>query len=403
MRLRFTNARLCLPDGTTPRGELRIYEGRIADLAADLAPVAGEQVLDAAGAFLAPGFVDLHVHGALGRDAMEATPEAFETICRYHATGGTTTLALTTVCASWRDIGLALDAVRAWREASGKTGARLAGMHVEGPYFSPERRGAHRPEFLREPEPNDIDHWVRYTDVITQITLAPELPGMRELIPALVAAGIRVSGGHSDAWDEDAQAAFAGGMRQVTHTFNCMSSARRRGPFRVAGLLEAALAHPEVVCEVIADGHHVSPTLLRMLWNAKGAAQVALITDAAAGAGLPLDAEFFLGDVRCLVADGVAMTDDGRALAGSTCRMIDSVRTLVERAGVPLGEAVQAATATPARALGAQAECGALVAGRRADLTLFDADFRVRGTWVAGREVFNCLQQGTETPGDSPH
>jgi N-acetylglucosamine-6-phosphate deacetylase len=382
-----SGVRLCRPDGSTELGGLRIDGDRIAEVGAEVSSAGGSGF---EGGILAPGFIDLHVHGALGRDAMEATPEAFETICRYHASGGTTTLALTTVCASWRAIGEALDCTRAWRPESGRTGARLAGMHVEGPYFSPERRGAHRAELLRVPEPDDIDHWVRYDDVITQITLAPELPGMRELIPALVAAGLRVSGGHSDAWDEDAQAAFAGGMRQVTHAFNCMSTARRRGPFRVAGLLEAALAHPEVVCEVIADGFHVSPTLLRMLWNAKGPEGVALITDATAGAGLARGAEFSLGDVQCRVADGVAMTGDGGSLAGSTCRMIDGVRTLVEQAGVPLGDAVLAATATPARALGLEAECGALTPGLRADLVLFDADFRVLRTWVAGREVFRA-------------
>ncbi len=249
------------------------------------------------------------------------------------------------------------------------------------------RRSPGRTTRIRVPKPDDLDHWVRYTDVITQITLAPELPGMRELIPELVAAGIRVSGGHSDAWDEDAQAAFASGMRQVTHTFNCMSSARRRGAFRVAGLLEAALAHPDVICEVIADGKHVSPTLLRMLWNAKGAARVALITDATAGAGLERGAEFSLGDIRCRVDDGVALTADGSALAGSTCRMIDGVRTLIREAGVPLGEAIQAATLTPAKAL-SQGDCGRLEAGCRADLVLFDEDFEIRQTWIGGGMVF---------------
>jgi len=380
-----SGARLCLPDGRIEPGSIRIENSRIIAVGPDISAAGAIRVDDL---FLAPGFIDLHVHGALGCDAMDATPEALEAICRYHATGGTTTLALTTICASWRDIGRALDAVRAWRPLSGATGARLAGMHVEGPYFSPERRGAHRAELLRVPEPDDIDHWVRYDDVITQITLAPELPGMRELIPALVAAGIRVSGGHSDAWDEDVQAAFAAGMRQVTHTFNCMSSARRRGPFRVAGLLEAALAHPEVICEVIADGFHVSPTLLRMLWNAKGADGVALITDATAGAGLAPGAEFSLGDVACRVADGVAMTADGTALAGSTCRMIDGVRTLVEKAGVPLGQAVLSATSTPADALG-RGDLGRLQSGVRADFVIFDESFRVRQTWVDGAKVFD--------------
>ncbi len=381
--VRFKQARLCLPDGALTVGDLRLAGGRIAALAPELAAEPGEELIDATGLVLAPGFIDLHVHGALGRDTMEATQEAFDIIARYHASGGVTTLALTTICASWLDIGRVLDAARVYRSGAG---ARLAGIHVEGPYFSRQKPGAHRLDLIRDPMPADIDHWVRYVDTITQITLAPELPGMRELIPALVGAGIRVSCGHSDAWDEDARMAFAAGARQVTHAFNCMSTARRRGPYRVAGLLEAALADPDVVCEIIADGRHVSPTLLRMLWNAKGPSRVALITDATAGAGLPRGAEFSLGDVRCRVDDGVALTVDGVALAGSTCRMIDGVRTLVREAGVPLGEAVLAATRTPAAALGL-ADRGRLEAGALADVALFDSDFAMRGVWVEGRRV----------------
>lgn len=382
------NARLCLPDGRIERGAVRMGGGRISAAGPQVIVDPHDEIVDVNGAFVAPGFIDMHIHGALGRDAMEATPEAFETICRYHASGGTTALALTTVCASWLDIGRVLDCARDWRGTSGVTGARLLGVHVEGPYFSPEKRGAHRPEFLRVPEPNDIDHWIRYTDIITKITLAPELPGMERLIPELVAAGIAVSGGHSDAWDEDARRAFAAGMRQVTHTFNCMSSARRCGAHRVAGLLEAAFADSAVVCEVIADGHHVSPTLLRMLWNAKGADHVALVTDASAGAGMEAGAEFDLGEVHCRVGDGVAFTADGEAMAGSTCRMIDGVRTLVESGGVSLADAVKCATLTPARVLGIDDDCGALAAGMRADLVAFDGSFRVCGTWVGGRRVF---------------
>ncbi len=388
MNFHLVNGRLCLPNGRIETAELRVRDGAITAVGPRLAAVAGDRRLDAGGLFVSPGFIDLHAHGALGRDAMDATPESLETICRHHATGGTTTLALTTVCASWHDIGRALDAVRDWRPSSGVTGARLAGMHVEGPYFAPEKRGAHRPEFLRVPAPDDIDHWVRYADVITQITLAPELPGMGSLIPQLVAAGIRVSGGHSDAWDEDAQGAFAAGMRQVTHTFNCMSAARRRGPFRVAGLLEAALAHPAVLCEVIADGFHVSPTLLRMLWRAKGPDGIALVTDATAGAGLADGVEFLLGDIPARVVEGVAITADGTALAGSTIRMIDGIATMVRAAGLTLAEAVRLATRTPARALGLEGECGAIATNLRADLVFFDDDLHVHRTCVHGRDVF---------------
>ena len=384
--VRFQQAGLCLPDGTVSTGDVCVRGGKIAAIAPRLAPEPGEEIIDAAGSYLAPGFIDMHVHGALGRDTMEATAEAFEAIARHHATGGATTIALTTICASWLDIGRVLDAAREWRPRSGASGARLAGIHVEGPYFSRAKPGAHRLEFIRDPKPDDIDHWARYAGTITQITLAPELPGMRGLIPALVEAGIRVSCGHSDAWDEDARMAFAAGARQVTHTFNCMSSARRRGPYRVAGLLEAALADPDVVCEVIADGRHVSPTLLRMLLNAKGPSRVALVTDATAGAGLERGEEFSLGDVRCRVEDGVALTAAGSALAGSTCRMIDGIRTLVREAGVPLGEAVLSATRTPAAALGL-ADRGHLEVGALADVVLFDADFSVKGVWIAGGRV----------------
>lgn len=386
----FTNARLCLPNGRVESGALRVRDGRIAAVGPQVIRESFDEVIDCGGNLLSPGLIDIHVHGALGRDAMEATPEAFETICRFHASGGTTTLALTTVCASWLDIGAVLDTARQWRPESGRTGARLAGIHVEGPYFSPERRGAHRPDFLRVPGENDADHWRRYVDVITKITLAPELPGMEWLIPQLVEAGIAVSGGHSDAWDEDAQRAFSHGMRQVTHTFNCMSTSRRRGALRVAGLLEAALAKPEVVCEVIADGHHVSPTLLRMLWNAKGADRVALITDATAGAGLEPGAEFELGGISCRVSEGVAMTADGAALAGSTARMIDCLKNVVTLAGVALPEALRAATVTPAATLGLECETGSLTPGMNADLIVFTNDFSICQTWVRGRRVFDA-------------
>lgn len=382
----FSGASLCLPDGSVATGDLRVRGGCVAEIGGRLEARPGERIVDGRGAFLSPGFVDGHVHGAMGRDTMEATPEAFEAICRYHGTGGTTSLALTTICATWLDIGKVLDVAREWGPHSGGSGARLEGVHVEGPYFSPAKPGAHHVSLIRDPKPDDIDHWVRYAGTITQITLAPELPGMSELIPALVAAGIPVSCGHSDAWDEDAQMAFRSGAHKVTHTFNCMSSARRRGPYRVAGLLEAALANPDVVCEVIADGRHVSPTLLCMLWNAKGRSRVALITDATAGAGLRRGAEFSLGGIRCRVDDGVALTVDGSALAGSTCRMIDGVRTLVRQAGVPVGEAVVAATVTPATAMGLAGR-GRLASGSCADLVLFDEDFCVRQTWVDGRLV----------------
>jgi N-acetylglucosamine-6-phosphate deacetylase len=380
------NARLLFPDRLS-RGALRIEAGKIvAILHDDAVPEPGEEVRDLGGQFLAPGFIDLHIHGAVRRDSMEATAEAWDAICRFHARGGTTSLALATVCATAEDLQSVLNLADV-RCGVVTGGARLLGIHIEGPYFSREKPGAHRLDLIRNPDPAEYHGWLQHAGSITQMTLAPELPGALELIDTLAAMGIRVSGGHTDAWDEEAATAFAHGMRQATHTFNCMSSARRRGPFRVAGMLEFALSEPEMLCELIADGRHVSPTLMRMLYQAKGADGIALVTDAAAGAGLAEEEHFHLGGIEGVVRDEVALTADGRALCSSTATMIRLVRNMVQLVEVPLVEAVRMATLNPARALGIEARKGTLAAGADADLVVFTDDFEVTQTFVGGIPV----------------
>ena len=383
------NARLILPDRIAV-GHLRIEAGKISALLSHESMLPREpDEIDLGGCFLAPGFIDMHIHGALHRDTMEADSEAFAAICRYHARGGTTALALTTITATTEDILRVLRAVESYRETPALDGARVLGVHVEGPYFSKEKPGAHRLDLIRHPRREEWEKFIlAHGAVITQMTIAPELPGALDLIAALGKYGIRASGGHSDAWDEEAAAGFAHGMRQATHTFNCMSSSRRRGPYRVAGLLEFVLGEPEILCEVIADGRHVSPTLLRMLYQAKGPDGIVLITDASAGAGLAEETPFALGDIECVVRDEVGLTADGKALAGSTATMIRVVRGMVEYGGVPLVEAVRMATLNPARALGLEALKGTLAVGADADLVVFSDDFEVRHTFVAGRALF---------------
>jgi len=387
----FKNARLIFPDRIEPNGDLRATDGRIAAMGPALSPNAGETVLDLGGRYLAPGLIDIHIHGAVGRDAMEATPEAFEAICRFHATGGTTALALTTITARTEEIVTVLRAAEAYRKAWPGTGAQLLGIHVEGPYFSPEKPGAHLPELIRNPTPSDYQpllEWATGSDnVMIQMTLAPELPGALELIDVLRKRGVRVSGGHSNAWDEEACAGFVHGMEGATHIFNCMSTTRRRGPYREAGLLEFALSEPGVLCELIADGRHVSPTLMRMVYCAKGPDGICLITDASAGAGLPEGATFSLGEIEGVVRDGVGLLTDGSALAGSACTMIRSVKTLVESAGVSLVEAIRMATLNPARALKLSGK-GVLEKGSDADLLILNDALDVEATYVKGRAVY---------------
>ena len=195
-----------------------------------------------------------------------------------------------------------------------------------------------------------------------------------------------MSGGHSDASDEEARAAFDRGMRSVTHTFNCMSSARRRDIHRVAGLLEFALSEPEINCELIADGHHVSPTLMKMLYRAKGPNGICLVTDATAGAGLPEGSQFALFGRDCIVENGVCLLADHSALAGSAARMIDLVRAMVREVNVPLNEAIAMATENPARAIGLETK-GRLIVGTDADLVVLSQQLEVVRTFRCDEQI----------------
>jgi N-acetylglucosamine-6-phosphate deacetylase len=375
----FSNARLILPDGVRDGLEVVVADGKIAEVRKR----SNAEAIDLGGNYLSPGFIDLHIHGALGRDTMEASPEAFQAICDYHATGGTTSLLLTTVTAPIPKI---VDVLRAVRD-SARPIKQIAGVHIEGPFISRARRGAQREEFIRDPDGESVDQLLKFSHVIKRMTLAPELPGALDLIDQLGERNISVSGGHSDASDEESRAGFIHGMRHVTHTFNGMSSARRKGVYREAGLLEFALSEPEILCELIADGHHVSTTLMKMLYRAKGPTGICLVTDAIAGAGLSEGTRFSLSGLDCVVSDGVCLLADRSALAGSASRMIDLVRVIVNDVKSPLHEAVAMASANPARALGSMAK-GRLEVGADADFVVLSMDLEVRQTFVAGERIF---------------
>jgi N-acetylglucosamine-6-phosphate deacetylase len=376
----FRNGRLIFPDGIREGLELVVREGKISDLR-DCGTVADE-VVDLRGNYLAPGFIDLHLHGAMGRDMMEGTPEAFQSICDYHASGGTTSLLLTTATAPITEITRVLHAVRNFESA------QVIGVHVEGPFISKAKSGAQREEFIIEPTALATNALLQFADIIKIVTVAPEVPGALELFDRLAEKNIRASGGHSDADDEEASRAFERGMRQVTHTFNCMSSARRRGIYRVAGLLEFAMSEPKILCELIADGHHVLPTLMQMLYRAKGPAGICLVTDATAGAGLPSESRFSLGGRECVVRDDVCLVADGSTLAGSASRMIDLIRTMVQKVNLALHEAVAMATSNPARALGIEKVKGSFAPGSDADLVTISPELEITGVFSCGVRIF---------------
>lgn len=378
-----TNAHVVLPDGVRTDLSVEVQDGKIVTLTSPR-NISADRV-DLGGLYLAPGFVDVHVHGGDGRDAMDGKVDAFRAICDFHATGGTTSLLLTTVTAPLEQLFAVLSAVR----NAISTLPQIAGVHLEGPFLSQLKCGAQSEAFLRMPDAQITEKLLEFTDVVKRVTLAPEVEGALDLIETLTESHISVSGGHSDAWDEQARAGWERGMRSVTHVFNCMSSARRRGAYRVAGLLEFALAEPTIHCELIADGHHVSPTLMKMLYRAKGSHGISLVTDATAGAGLANGAHFLLADTECVVRDGACFLADGSALAGSAARMIDLVRTMVEKVGAPIHEAIGMATCNPAREIGLSTK-GRIEVGADADFVVLSHDLKVARTIIGGRQVWPC-------------
>ena len=378
--MHLTNAQLILPDAIQP-GSLLIRDGFINRLSKR--PSRSAPIMDLGGGYLAPGFIDLHIHGAMGRDTMEATPEAFRAITKFHLRGGTTSLALTTITTTEVEILRVLEAVKPLLNQS-LGGSRIIGVHIEGPFISKAQAGAQNPAFIRNPNPQEWRKYLRFGKLVTQMTLAPENKGSIPLIKALRKQGVIASGGHTNAHEIELVPALKAGLNQSTHTVNAMSGCTKIGPYRRAGMIEFALAHPEIICELIADGLHVPPTMMRMIFNAKGRDGVCLITDATLGAGLKPGTKFTLGGTAARVTPHVAEMADGTGLAGSTLTMIEAVRRSVQLAGLPLVDAVRMASLNPAKQLGRAHEIGAIQLGRRADLVWFDKQFNVRGVWLDG-------------------
>jgi N-acetylglucosamine-6-phosphate deacetylase len=258
---------------------------------------------------------------------------------------------------------------------------------LEGPHFARTKAGAHDPELLHAATDKEIGWLVERAAGISQMTVAPEMENALALIERGSKAGIVMSAGHTEAREDDMRPALSAGLYKVTHLYNAMTFAEKRGLFRVAGLAEYALTEDRLTCEIIADGVHVEPILLKLAYQSKGAGRLALISDALAGTGLPMGSEFALGTVRAKVGERYCLLANGSALAGSATRMMDQVRIMVENVGVPMHEAVRMATHTPARLIGRDNQLGTIASGRAADLVRFDAKFQVHDVWVGGERL----------------
>ncbi len=347
-------------DGALVPGDVELVDG-----------VVGEVALGRAGRGIAvPGFVDLQVNGFGGVDFASADAAGYRRAGEALLETGVTAFQPTFITAPETDLADALRAI----PAEG-VGPRILGAHLEGPFVSGEALGVHPASARLDPDPAVLQRLLE-AGPVAQVTLAPELPGALELIDLLTARGVVVSLGHSNATAAEAHAAFDRGARTVTHLFNAMRPFGHRDP----GLAGVALAREDVVVQLILDGHHVADEVAQVVWRA-AAGRVALVTDAVAPTGVG-DGRFRLGIVDAEVVDGVARRADG-VLAGSVLTMIEAVRNL-HALGAPLGDAVAAASAVPARVVGR--ELGRLAPGAPADLLILDDRLELRGVFVAGKE-----------------
>lgn len=374
-----TNARILTPAG--PMRWLLIDQGVIAAVG-DGPPPASADAIDAASLTMLPGFIDVHFHGAAGHDVMDATPEALHGMARFAATHGVTGFLATTLTNPRAALAAALENVRATMSQPIPGGAQLLGARLEGPYLNAEKCGAQNPEYIRTA---DRDEALAFLDlgVLRIVDIAPEIAANTWLIDECVRRGISVSIAHTSATAAQAQAAFARGISQSTHTYNAQTPLHHREP----GVVGAALATPGIRCELIADGVHVHPLALRIAWLCKGPDEIMLITDAVRAAGMP-DGSYRFDAREVLLKDGAVRLADG-TLAGSSLTFDRALRTFMQATGAPLEAAWRCASLTPARALGLADRLGSIEVGKQADLVLLDDALDVAMTFVRGEVVFS--------------
>ncbi len=366
---------------TAPLRSIFIRDGVIEQVGQKDPSIRADRVLDARGQIAAPGFIDVHIQGAGGADVLDATPEALQTISRTCTQFGVTGFLATTVYRPMQENRhLQVVADCAGRDLGG---ARLLGTHLEGPFVSPERRGMIQPDCLGQPSEAVLDEiYTLLGDSLRMMTLAPELPGNTEIIQTLVRSGAIASFGHSKATYEEAARGFDAGITHVTHLFNAMPSLHHRDPGPLAAIFERS----DVTCQVIADGVHIHPSVLRLAYHALGPSRFVTITDGIQAMGLP-DGRYVYNNVEYEARDGAARYKDG-TLIGTAVGLSRLVARLVRFTHCSMVAAIETVTVNPARILGLEETKGRVAPGYDADLVLLDRGLSVRTTIVGGQVVY---------------
>ena len=371
-------------DGPITGQSLYFADGVITAVTAEDLPC--DKVIDAAGKYVSAGFIDVHVHGGGGHDYMDGGIEPILAATALHKAHGTTSIMPTTLACSYSTLLEFLYHVRLVMD-SGKAEANILGVHLEGPYFSGQQSGAQNPDYIKTPDPSEyLDLLDAYGDIIRQWSFAPELDGAVAFCETLVKRDVVPSVGHSDAVFSEVDRVYQKGCRKVTHLYSGMSTITRDQGYRRLGVIESAYYYDDMIAEVIADGKHLPPELLKVIVKGIGIDRICLVTDAMRGAGMP-EGPSALGrigeEMPCIIEDGIAKLPDRTSFAGSVATADRLVRTMVQQVGLSVWEAARMMTATPARVFGLNK--GLLKAGYDADIIIFDENITVDKVIVGGQ------------------
>jgi N-acetylglucosamine-6-phosphate deacetylase len=389
-RIKIFNGKIITPQGIK-NGTVVITNDKISEVTESNVDIASAIEIDAKGNYVSPGFIDIHVHGGGGYDFMDGTEEAFLKVAELHARYGTTSMLPTSLSSTKEAM---LKTLEAYESANKKNvnGSQFLGMHLEGPYFAMNQRGAQDPRYIRDPDPSEYEDILSRSSSVKRWSIAPELKGAIEFGRYLRTKNILPAIAHTDAIYEEVVVAFENGYTLATHFYSAMSGVTRKNAFRYAGVIESAYIIDDMDVEIIADGVHLPSPLLKLVYKIKGADRTALITDAMRATGMP-PGESILGSLdtglKVIVEDGVAKLPDRSSFAGSVATADRLVRTMITMGEVSLFDSIKMITSTPARIIGVADTKGSLEKGKDADIVIFDNDILIKMTMIKGKVVFS--------------
>ncbi|MCH5220635.1 MAG: N-acetylglucosamine-6-phosphate deacetylase [Muribaculaceae bacterium] len=382
MLTQIINGKILTPHGWVENGSVLIDGTRIKDILNHSNVVDGvEKVIDAHGDYVLPGGVEIHVHGGGGRDFMECTEDAFLTAVEAHRKHGTTSIFPTL---SSSTVPMIREAAATCQKLMEDPMNGILGLHLEGPYFNPKMAGGQLPENIKTAKPEEYVPLIEEFSCIKRWDAAPELEGSCEFAKYLRSKGIVASLAHTAAGWEDVKKGYEAGFNHATHFYNAMTGNHKEGEYKHEGTVESVYLIDGITVEMIADGIHVPPVMLRLIWKTKGVERTALITDALACAASDCNTAF---DPRVIIEDGVCKLADRSAIAGSIATMDRLIKTAVQKAGIPLEDVARMASETPARIMGVYDKKGSLAPGKDADIMMFDKNLDLTGVVQMGRQV----------------